>query len=230
MPRPGVTIELVRTPSGQAVLNSGQSFFIGVAERGRLEAIRVGSVADYTRAVRDRAGGRSCTTASARTSARVAPPCGSPRSPGPARSPPPRSSPDNVAAAGTGEWGNDLTVEAVDATATGGTGAVQIVVTYDGRASWNAPRLSPPPRGRGVLELGLRSRLTTAPGISPSVAPSTSPVDKTTRPSPPRRSPPRWTGSRTSSGPGRSRTPARRPPWRSTRSSRTSTRPVASRC
>ena len=145
MPRPGVTVELLEdAPSGQAVLNSGQSFFIGVAERGRLQAVRVGSVADYTREFGDRAGGSvlhdsvSAYFSEGGATLWVSTIAGPGALAATAQLPP-----YNVAAAGTGEWGNDLTVEAVDAAATGGTGAVQIVVTYDGTIVERSPILIP---------------------------------------------------------------------------------------
>ena len=145
MPRPGVTVELLEdAPSGQAVLNSGQSFFVGVAERGRLQAVRVGSVADYTREFGDRAGGSvlhdsvSAYFSEGGATLWVSTIAGPGALAATAQLPP-----YNVAAAGTGEWGNDLTVEAVDATATGGTGAVQIVVTYDGTIVERSPILIP---------------------------------------------------------------------------------------
>lgn len=58
MPRPGVTVELLDdAPSGAAVLDSGQAFFIGTAERGPDRAVKVSSLSGYTKAFGDRSGG-----------------------------------------------------------------------------------------------------------------------------------------------------------------------------
>src|SRR5262245_14915875 len=58
MSRPGATIEIVEdAPSGQAVLDSGQAFFLGVAARGRSTPVRVFSLSDYEATFGARSGG-----------------------------------------------------------------------------------------------------------------------------------------------------------------------------
>src|SRR5262245_32220267 len=57
LPRPGVTVELVEdAPSGQAVLDTGQAFFTGVAQRGPERAVKVQSLTQYARTFGERSG------------------------------------------------------------------------------------------------------------------------------------------------------------------------------
>ena len=59
MPRPGVTVELVDdAPSGQAVLDSGQAFFVGIATTPPAEAVRLRSLAEYEDGVGPRTEGQ----------------------------------------------------------------------------------------------------------------------------------------------------------------------------
>jgi hypothetical protein len=58
MPRPGVTVELAaNAPTGAPVLDSGQAFFTGVAERGPGRAVKVQSITEYEAAFGARSGG-----------------------------------------------------------------------------------------------------------------------------------------------------------------------------
>src|SRR3954469_6424158 len=55
---PGATVELAAdAPTGAPVLDSGQAFFAGVAERGPDRAVKVRSAAEYEAAFGPRSGG-----------------------------------------------------------------------------------------------------------------------------------------------------------------------------
>src|SRR5262245_15733100 len=146
MPRPGVTVELVEdAPSGQAVLDSGQAFFAGVANRGPNKAVQVRSLSQYTRTFGDRSGasllydsvsayfteGGSILYVSRITGPSAATATGT-------------LAPFTADAASPGAWGNQVAVRLEDAAATGGTGAVQLVVAYDGTDVERSPALTTP--------------------------------------------------------------------------------------
>jgi hypothetical protein len=143
VPRPGVTVELVEdAPSGNAVLDSGQAFFTGVAERGPTRAVKVSSLSEYEDTFGARAGGSllydsvgayfteggavlyvsrivgdSAVTASGTLA------------------------PFSVKAKSPGVWGNKIAIRSEQPL--GGTaGQIQIVVAYDGEDVERSPVFS----------------------------------------------------------------------------------------
>lgn len=134
MPIPGVTVEIVQdAPTGAAVLDTGQAFFAGVAERAPALAIKVDSVADYAANFGARAGG---TLLYDSVSAYFAEGGGvlyvSAISGPTAVAASATVGVFTVKARGAGVWGNSVAVRIIDAATTGGTGAVQMVVAYQG--------------------------------------------------------------------------------------------------
>ncbi|HKE81075.1 MAG TPA: hypothetical protein VKB54_17285, partial [Solirubrobacteraceae bacterium] len=146
MPRPGVTVELVEdAPSGQAVLDSGQAFFAGVAERSPDHAIRVASLSDYEANFGDRAGGSLLHDSVGAYFTEGGAVLYVSAIAGPAAEAATGTlAPFTVDARGAGAWGNQLAVRAEDAAAIGGPGAVQLVVAYKGADVERSPALASP--------------------------------------------------------------------------------------
>lgn len=121
---------------------------MGVAQRGRDTALPVSSLGDYEAKFGERAGyetlydsvgayfseGGAVLYVSTISGANAAAAEGT-------------LAPFDVTANGTGEWGNDVTVQALDAAASGGAGAVQILVKYDGDDVERSPILTTPQAG-----------------------------------------------------------------------------------
>jgi len=146
MPRPGVTVELVEdAPSGNAVLDSGQAFFTGVANRGPAKAVRVTSLSGYTRVFGDRAGASLLYDSVNAYFTEGGAVLYVSRITGPsAETATGTLAPFTVDAASPGAWGNDVAVRLEDAAAVGGTGAVQLVVAYDSQDVERSPALTTP--------------------------------------------------------------------------------------
>jgi len=146
MPRPGVTVELVEdAPSGQAVLDSGQAFFAGVAERSPDHAIRVSSLSEYEANFGARSGGSLLYDSAAAYFTEGGAVLYVSAVAGPAAETATGTlAPFTVNARGAGEWGNQVAVRTEDASATGGAGAVQFVVAYDGTDVERSPALTSP--------------------------------------------------------------------------------------
>lgn len=146
MPRPGVTVELVEdAPSGQAVLDSGQAFFAGVAQRGPNQAVRVTSLSGYSRVFGDRTGASLLYDSVNAYFSEGGAVLYVSRITGPAAQTATGTlAPFDVDAASPGAWGNDIAVRLEDAASVGGTGAVQLVVAYDGTDVERSPALTTP--------------------------------------------------------------------------------------
>jgi len=146
LPRPGVTVELVEdAPSGNAVLDSGQAFFIGVAQRGPSRAVRVTSLSGYSRVFGDRAGASLLYDSVNAYFTEGGAVLYVSRITGPdADTATGTLGVFTVDAASPGAWGNQVAVRLEDAAATGGTGAVQLVVAYDSQDVERSPALTTP--------------------------------------------------------------------------------------
>ena len=143
MPRPGVTVELVEdAPSGNAVLDSGQAFFVGVSERGPARAVQVNSLSEFEGSFGARAGSsllydsvgayfteggavlyvsRIVGDAAVTASGTLAP--------------------FSVNAKSPGTWGNKIAIRSEQPSG-GTTGQIQIVVAYDGEDVERSPTFS----------------------------------------------------------------------------------------
>lgn len=135
MPRPGTQIDILDgAPFGGPLLDSGQAFFVGVAQRGPVgEAVRVTSLRQYENAYGDRSGGSllydsvgayfaeggstllvSRISGASAATATIA--FGS----------------TTAHAASPGAWGNDVDVAMATLADPLGIGGTGVVVTYDG--------------------------------------------------------------------------------------------------
>jgi hypothetical protein len=132
MPRPGVTVELAAdAPTGAPVLDSGQAFFTGVAERGPGRAVKVRSAAEYEAAFGARSGGSLLYDSVGAYFAEGGATLYVSRITGPAAVTATGAAlPFTATAASPGAWGNTLKVRYEEPAAA--TGSLQVVVEYDG--------------------------------------------------------------------------------------------------